>query len=138
MHNASWVTKLWPEEYWQQLISDTTQAGYSILLPSGNAEEQQRAQRLAQAHANVIALPHLNLSEVAYLLTRAQAAEIIGRLKGLYFPERTRRVFLSIVSELTGRNRASRMRQFLDTEAPNAKQDDARLLIARIRENCGC
>jgi TfuA protein len=71
------------------------------------------------------------------MLTRAQTAEIIARLKGLYFPDRTRRMFLSIVSELTGRDGASRMRQFLDTEAPNAKQDDAKLLIARIGQNCG-
>lgn len=74
VHNASWVTKLWPEEYWQQLISYTIQAGYSILLPSGNNEEMLRAQRLAQAQTNVIALPRLKLSEVAYLLAHAEAA----------------------------------------------------------------
>jgi TfuA protein len=72
------------------------------------------------------------------MLTRAQAAEIIARLKGLYFPERTRHMLLSIVSELSGRDGALRMRQFLDTEAPNVKEDDAELLVARIRENCGC
>lgn len=72
------------------------------------------------------------------MLTRAQAAEITARLKELYFSERTRRVFLSIISEVIGRDGALRMQEFLDTEAPNMKQDDAKLLIARIRENCGC
>jgi hypothetical protein len=70
------------------------------------------------------------------ILTRAQAGETVRKLKGVYFPERTRDLLLSIASELIGNAGALRMRQFLDTEAPNTKEDDAKLLIVRIRENC--
>jgi TfuA protein len=72
------------------------------------------------------------------MLTGAQAAEILARLKELYFPERTRSVFLSIVFEVIGRDGGLRMRQFLGTEAPNVKEADAELLVARIRKNCRC
>lgn len=74
VHNASWVTKLWPETYWQQLIRIATQAGHTVLLPSGNQAERERAERLARGHDAVIALPHLRLSEIAYLLDHAEAA----------------------------------------------------------------
>ena len=72
IHNASWVTKLWPEVYWQQLIQLATQAGLTILLPAGNDEELARSERLAKNQATVIALPRLPLSEVAYLLAHAK------------------------------------------------------------------
>ena len=72
------------------------------------------------------------------MLTRAQAAEIIATLKELYFPERTRSVLLSIVFEVIGRDGGLRMWQFLGTEAPNVKEADAKLLVARIRESCRC
>lgn len=72
VHNASWDTKLWPETYWQQLIAHAAAAGYTLLLPAGNLEELARSQRLAEAHAEVIALPRLPLSEVAYLLSHAK------------------------------------------------------------------
>lgn len=72
VHNASWLTKLWPEAYWQQLLD--LAATQTILLPAGNAEELARSHRLSQGRANVIALPRLPLSEIAYLLAGARGA----------------------------------------------------------------
>lgn len=73
VHNASWVTKLWPENHWVELIKLAVQAGYPILLPWGNVEEKARAERLAAVHPQVIVLPKLSLSEIGYVLTRAKA-----------------------------------------------------------------
>ena len=74
VHNASWTTKLWPETHWHQLIQLAQQQGYQVLLPCGNDEELQRAQRLATGHDNAIALPKLSLSEIGALLNRATGA----------------------------------------------------------------
>lgn len=67
------------------------------------------------------------------IVMQAQAAETIARLKAVYFPERTKHLLLSIVRELSGNEAAGRMRAFLRTAAPNIKEQDAKLLIARIR-----
>ena len=72
VHNASWVTKLWPEEHWTALIEKTLDLGYHILLPWGNAAEEARAKRLAIA-PNVHVLPRLSLSEMGYVIARARA-----------------------------------------------------------------
>jgi heptosyltransferase I len=71
VHNASWATKLWPEAHWCQLIEKTVEAGYTILLPWGNREEQARAQRLGNS-PQVHVLPKLTLSEIGYVIARAQ------------------------------------------------------------------
>jgi heptosyltransferase-1 len=72
IHNASWKTKLWPERHWMDLIAKCIGAGFRVLLPWGNPEEEARAKRLAtrpEAHV----LPRLNLSEIGYVLARAKA-----------------------------------------------------------------
>ena len=74
IHNASWQTKLWPEQYWQQLIKLATGAGYHVLLPAGNAEEQERSSRLATGYAHAWALPRLSLSELGYIIQYACGA----------------------------------------------------------------
>ncbi len=74
IHNASWVTKLWPEEYWIKTTQLATKAGYNILLPSGNKSELERAQRIANTSDNAIALPLMKLSELAFIISKAQAA----------------------------------------------------------------
>jgi heptosyltransferase-1 len=70
VHNASWKTKLWPEEHWKRLIKQAVGQGHTIFLPWGNAEEEARAQRLAISK-QVHVLPKLSLSEVAYVLSKA-------------------------------------------------------------------
>jgi len=72
IHNASWKTKLWPERHWTDLIAKCAQAGFRILLPWGNAQEEARAKRLA-TRPEVEVLPRLNLSEIGYVLARAKA-----------------------------------------------------------------
>jgi len=72
VHNASWVTKLWPEEHWIELIKKSVERGFTILLPWGNKEEEARAKRLAIA-PQVIVLPRLSLSEMGYVIARAKA-----------------------------------------------------------------
>jgi lipopolysaccharide heptosyltransferase I len=72
VHNASWVNKLWPEEHWKKLIQMATAEGYQVLLPWGNSSEKARAERLALNKAVTI-LPRLSLSEIGYVLARADA-----------------------------------------------------------------
>ncbi|HXZ54695.1 MAG TPA: lipopolysaccharide heptosyltransferase I [Burkholderiales bacterium] len=72
IHNASWKTKLWPERHWIDLIGKCAGAGFRILLPWGNAQEEARAKRLAtRPEAQV--LPRLSLSEIGHVLARARA-----------------------------------------------------------------
>ena len=72
IHNASWKTKLWPERHWNELIARCIRAGFRILLPWGNSQEEARARRLAGA-PEVQVLPHLNLSEIGHVLAGAKA-----------------------------------------------------------------
>lgn len=72
-HNATWETKLWPESHWGALIKLAVEAGYAVLLPSGNNQEAERALRLAANQKGVFALPRLTLSEVAWLIRGARA-----------------------------------------------------------------
>ena len=74
VHNASWDTKLWPEDHWLDLIQQLADAGYSLLLPCGNDEEYQRAQRLAATSEHAMALPRLSLSEIAAVMNNARGA----------------------------------------------------------------
>ncbi len=72
VHNASWVTKLWPMRHWSALISHAAQLGYPILLPWGNAAEKTRAELLAR-ESFVHVLPQVSLSEMGYVLAGARA-----------------------------------------------------------------
>ena len=74
VHNASWTTKLWPETHWHQMIEQAAKSNYQVLLPCGNDEELERAQRLANGHDNAIALPKMRLSEVGALIKNAAGA----------------------------------------------------------------
>jgi len=72
VHNASWKTKLWPEAHWEELLKRSIQAGFKVLLPWGNSQEEARARRLA-VHSEIQVLPKLTLSEMGYVLDRARA-----------------------------------------------------------------
>ncbi len=72
--NASWESKLWPEHYWQALIKQANTQGLSVVLPAGNDAELARAKRLAAEAPNVVAMPRLALSQVAYVIANAAAA----------------------------------------------------------------
>jgi heptosyltransferase-1 len=72
VHNASWKTKLWPEAHWEELLKRSIQAGFKVLLPWGNSQEEARAKRLA-IRSEIQVLPKLTLSEMGYVLDRARA-----------------------------------------------------------------
>jgi heptosyltransferase-1 len=74
VHNASWLTKLWPVQHWQTLILKAAAQGYGLLLPSGNDEEYQRARQIASVSDKAHALPRLPLDNVLALMQGAQAA----------------------------------------------------------------
>ncbi|MBK9161545.1 MAG: lipopolysaccharide heptosyltransferase I [Nitrosomonadales bacterium] len=74
LHGTTWNSKYWPESSWLELIRLLTQSGWNCLLPWGNEEEHQRAQRLQAAggeHAQV--LPRLSLSGLMSVLLHARA-----------------------------------------------------------------
>lgn len=73
VHSASWRTKLWPEEHWKELITKAVRHGFQILLPWGNAKEEERAKRLSIL-PEVTVLPHLSLSEIGFVIKNAIAA----------------------------------------------------------------
>lgn len=73
-HNASWTTKLWPEEHWRRGIALANAGGLDVVLPSGNAEELARARRLAQGNPRAHALPRLSLGETAGVIRHARGA----------------------------------------------------------------
>lgn len=72
--HTAWATKIWPETYWQTLLKKTTQAGFNVLIPWGNAAEKNRAEFIAQGINNAIVLPKLSLSQMASVISSAKAA----------------------------------------------------------------
>lgn len=81
VHGSAWKSKLWPRENWLQLSRLAVAAGFRILVPWGNEEEQGRAHDLARQVAGVTALPKLKLSELAAVLSGAVA--VVGVDTGL-------------------------------------------------------
>ena len=73
VHNASWLTKLWPVKHWQALSLKAAEAGFSLLLPCGNDAEYRRAQQIASVTDNAHALPRLPLDNVLALMQGASA-----------------------------------------------------------------
>ena len=74
IHSTTRVDKHWEESEWQKLVGKITAlSDYEIRLPWGSEQEKARAERLAQAHSNVIVLPKLTLTELAKQLANAKA-----------------------------------------------------------------
>lgn len=73
--------KLWPEERWIALGCALHQRGLTCLLPAGSPAERARAERLAQAIPDAVALPPLGLTELAAQLAAARL--VIGVDTGL-------------------------------------------------------
>jgi len=79
-HATTWVTKHWPETYWVALAQLAIAEHYTVWLPWGNTEEQQRAHRIA-AQTGAQVLPKLSLTEIAQHLGKATG--VIGVDTGL-------------------------------------------------------
>jgi hypothetical protein len=56
-------------------------------------------------------------------------------MKALYFPERTRQRLFAEVEQLTGVERAIAVRQWWFAAAPDAKAEDARLLLRAMADH---
>jgi len=74
VHNASWLTKLWPIKSWQSLVNKATEQGYQVLIPCGNDVEYQRAQQIAGVNKQAYALPRQSLNAMAALINQASGA----------------------------------------------------------------
>jgi heptosyltransferase-1 len=72
LHGTTRADKYWPEEHWQKLMTLCQLKNLDILLPWGNEEEKQRAERLASQQPHTTVLPKLSLTELAFLLSRAK------------------------------------------------------------------
>jgi len=73
--------KLWAEERWIALGRALHEQGIACLLPAGSARERKRAERLAQAIPDAIAMPPLGLADLAGQLAAARI--VIGVDTGL-------------------------------------------------------
>jgi heptosyltransferase-1 len=76
LHGTTWDTKYWPEDHWIELLQKANALGVKVILPWGNEEEFQRAQRFAtRVDANQVWVPKamLSLNEMAKVLKHAQA-----------------------------------------------------------------
>ena len=71
VHSTSRDDKLWPEAHWRSLIAHFAKGGMAVLLPSGNAAEAARSERLAHGIVGARAVARQTLSETASLLARA-------------------------------------------------------------------
>lgn len=73
VHGTTWVTKLWPEEYWIALAKIASSQGYKIYLPWGTEEEKARAKKIAAAVPGVNVLPKCSLQEITAIIAKAHA-----------------------------------------------------------------
>ena len=71
VQNASWVTKQWSIENWQQLIQYLEYKSIDILLPSGNLKELERAKEICSVSEKAQAIDLMSLNEIAYIIKNA-------------------------------------------------------------------
>jgi len=82
LHATSRASKEWPEQHWIALGEKlAAEHGLQLIIPWGNAAEQQRAERLAAAMPQAMVAPRMNLVEACGLLGHARA--VIGVDTGL-------------------------------------------------------
>jgi heptosyltransferase-1 len=73
LHGTTWNSKYWPESSWKELIALLTAQGMRCLLPWGNEDERERAERLQAADgASAFVLPKMGLTELMGVLLRAR------------------------------------------------------------------
>ena len=81
LHGTTWITKLWPEAYWRQLAELVVAHGSEVMLPWGNDEEKQRAERIAAGIDGIVVLPKMGLNDLNAYLAHARA--VVGVDTGL-------------------------------------------------------
>jgi heptosyltransferase-1 len=81
LHGTSHPRKLWPESRWVDLGTRLALSGYSFVLPWGNRQEHERAQRLAAVLPSAVTAPRLSIEDVASMI--AGARFVVGVDTGL-------------------------------------------------------
>jgi heptosyltransferase-1 len=81
LHATSRDSKRWPAAHWVALGQELEGHGIALLLPWGNAGEEQHAREIARSLKHATVLPRLSLRELATLMGRAQA--VVGVDTGL-------------------------------------------------------
>ena len=71
VQNASWVTKQWSIENWQQLIQYLENKSIDMLLPSGNLKELKRAKEICSVSERAQAIDLMSLNKIAYIIKNA-------------------------------------------------------------------
>ncbi len=73
LHGTTWLTKHWPETYWRKLAEKLQQENIGIKCLWGNEAEKLRAEVISKDLPLAEVMPKLNLSEIASLLSAADA-----------------------------------------------------------------
>lgn len=73
LHGTTREDKYWPESHWQALGQRLAEQQRGILLPWGDEQERERAERIASVVSTATVLPKLNLQGVANVLAGAEA-----------------------------------------------------------------
>jgi heptosyltransferase-1 len=72
IHSTSWASKVWPEQYWRELLELATAAGFAVVLPWGDEAERQRSERIIAGNSRGVVLPPLSISQKAAIIKGAQ------------------------------------------------------------------
>ncbi len=79
LHSTTWDTKLWPEDFWLELLDKAKEQGVMVMLPWGNEAEKLRAESLKSAAEKNAEEPfiwapneRLSLNDIAKVLKNAQ------------------------------------------------------------------
>lgn len=67
------------------------------------------------------------------VISEAEANELVGEMKAVYFPERSYSLLLGKARKVLGRNRARRLKEFVGKNAKDLKKSDALMVIATIK-----
>ena len=71
LHGTSWDSKLWPETYWRTLCKILLEAGYKVVIPSGNEIERRRAESIAD-NTSALLLDPMGLKEMMSIMSTCQ------------------------------------------------------------------
>lgn len=80
LHGTTWASKQWPEAMWSDLAQKAHEAGMQVVLPWGDLEERQRAERIAEAGSAQV-LDALSIERLIDELKKARL--VIGVDSGL-------------------------------------------------------
>lgn len=73
LHGTTWISKQYPDHYWEILLKKADQHQLPIYLLWGNECEKKRAERFATITPYAKILPTLSLTEIATVLKQATA-----------------------------------------------------------------